>query len=343
LDTCDLPRLGWKTHFQQQLSLEEWETFTVARVAARDRSVVHLLTTRGRQVLELHGGMTDLTAGDWVLLDTVGRFQRRLSRSTLFSRKAPGTRAERQLIAANVDTAFIVSSMNRDFNLSRIERYLALVKSAGATAVLVLTKRDLCDHPQHYVDEAQLLDQALMVVEVNSLDADSTGKLRPFCGPGNTVVFLGSSGVGKSTLINTLFGETIQLTNAIRADDEKGRHTTTGRTLHLLPDGGLLLDTPGMRELQLADCDRGIEDTFAEITELAARCRFSDCRHQDEPDCAILAAVESGQLDQRRLTNYQKLLREQAFNEATLAEKREKDRKLGRYYRSVLSDKERYK
>ena len=339
----DLPGLGWKAFFQQQLSLEEWESSKVKRVLARDRSSVQVLGAEGRHVLELRSDMTDLATGDWVLLGEDNSFQRRLERSTLFLRKAAGTRAETQVIAVNVDTAFIVSSMNRDFNLNRIERYLALANEAGVTPVLVLTKLDLCDEAARYVAEAQTLDPSLMIIPVNGLDSESANALSPWCGAGNTIVFLGSSGVGKSTLINTLFGKALQLTRGIREDDDKGRHTTTGRTLHPMPGGGLLLDTPGMRELQLAACEHGIEETFSEITELARHCRFSDCLHQEEPGCAVRGAVTSGQIDPRRLANYHKLMKEQAFNEATLAEKREKDRKLGRFYRSVLSDKKRLK
>ena len=341
--SINLPGLGWKAFFQQQLSLQEWEESTVVRVLTRDRSSVQVLGIEGPCTLELQSGMADLATGDWIVLGEDHRFQRRLERSTLFSRKAAGTRIETQIIAANVDTAFIVSSMNRDFNLNRIERYLALAHEAGVTAVLVLTKRDLCDEAERYISEAHSLDPSLVVIAVNGLDAESVAALSPWCGVGNTVVFLGSSGVGKSTLVNTLFGREMELTHGIREDDEKGRHTTTGRTLHPMPGGGLLLDTPGMRELQLAACEHGIEETFAEITVLAERCRFSDCVHQGEPGCAVAEAVESGEIDSRRLANYHKLMREQAFNDASLAEKREKDRKLGRYYRSVLSDKKRIK
>ena len=341
-DSYDLRQLGWKPFFQQQLTLDEWETATPARVAARDRSVVHLLAEAGAIMLELRDGMGDLATGDWVLLEEDGRFSRRLDRSSLFSRKAAGTRVDTQSIAANVDTAFVVTSMNRDFNLNRIERYLALAGEAEVGAVLVLSKLDQCEEAQRYIDEAQSLDAGLPVVAVNGLDPESAKGLLPWCGSGNTVVFLGSSGVGKSTLVNALFGESVQLTRGIREDDDKGRHTTTGRTLHLLPGGGLLLDTPGMRELQLAACERGIDETFAEITRLSDSCRFADCRHQGEPGCAVRAAVEAGRIDERRLANYHKLMREQAFNEATLAEKRDRDRKLGRFYRSVMADKKRY-
>ena len=173
----DLSELGWKAFFQQQLSLQEWEESTVARVLTRDRSSVQVLGIEGRHTLELQSGMVDLATGDWVLLGEGHRFQRRLDRATQFSRKAAGTRAETQIIAANVDTAFIVSSMNRDFNLNRIERYLALANEAGVTSVLVLTKRDLCDDEGRYISEAQSLDPSLMVIAVNGLDPESAAVL----------------------------------------------------------------------------------------------------------------------------------------------------------------------
>jgi ribosome biogenesis GTPase len=259
-----------------------------------------------------------------------------LERSSLFSRKAAGKKVDRQLIAANIDTVFVVSSMNQDFNLNRLERYLALAHESDVEAVIVLTKADCADDPEAYTAKAQTLGESLQVVAVNSLDHQSVDQLLPWCQPGKTVAFLGSSGVGKSTLVNTLSGQTIQPTQAIREDDAKGRHTTTGRSLHLLPSGALLLDTPGMRELQLADCEHGIDETFAEITALAQQCKFSDCQHQGEPGCAVRAAIDAGELDARRLESYLKLMREQAFNTATLAERRAQDREFGRYIRSVM-------
>jgi len=334
-----LTQFGWKPFFQQQLSLEDLEAFTVARVAGQERSLLHLLAKGGRLILPVTPSMPAITVGDWILLDDESRFSRLLERYSLFSRKAAGTKVSTQLVGSNIDTVFIVSSLNQDFNLNRLERYLALAKDAGVTPVIVLTKIDCCDNPQEMIEKAQSLDPMIEAIAVNSLDAQSVNNLKTWCKTGNTVAFLGSSGVGKSTLINTLAGMEIQLTNTIRDDDDKGRHTTTGRSLHLLSGGGLLLDTPGMRELQLADCEQGIEETFPEIVELAAHCRFSDCSHEGEPDCAVRAAIASGQLEERRLSNYQKLMREQAFNNATLAEKRARDRELGRYYRSVQESK----
>ena len=333
-----LSQLGWRPFFQQQLHLDEWERYAAFRVFERNRSNLLMMHEAGPQTLPLTPSMPPLTVGDWLLLDERGGFVRALERLSLFSRRAAGEKVAEQLIAANVDTLFVVSSLNRDFNLNRIERYLALANEAGVEAVVVLTKADLVDDPADYVERLRAMDPLLMVEAVNALEAASAAELSPWLGEGRTVAFLGSSGVGKSTLINTLLGGGVQATGAIRADDDKGRHTTTARSLHPLAGGALLLDTPGMRELQLADCESGVEETFHEIVELAEGCRFADCSHQGEPGCAVRAAIEAGQLEERRLASYLKLLREQALNSATLAEKRQRDRDLGRFYRSVQSD-----
>ena len=334
-----LPQLGWQAFFQQQLTLEEFEHFTIARIVEQQRSLIHILSTEGKASLPIISSMPSMTVGDWILLDDMGSFHRLLERLSLFSRKAAGTKVATQLIAANIDTVFIVSSLNQDFNLNRIERYLVMANEAGVEPVVVLTKLDHCTHPEDYIQQVQRIDPMLAVVAVNSLDSESVSQLSDWCAPGKTVALLGSSGVGKSTLTNTLSGEAIQQTHAIREDDDKGRHTTTGRSLHLLPAGGLLLDTPGMRELQLAACEQGVEETFKDIAELASQCKFSDCQHQNEPGCAVQAQIKAGKLDERRLSSYLKLMKEQAFNSATLAEKRAKDRDLGRYYRSVMASK----
>lgn len=284
--------------------------------------------------LPILASMPAMTVGDWVLLDAELRFQRLLERASLFARKAAGTGKETQLIAANVDTLFIVSSLNQDFNLNRLERYLVLARAAGVQAVIVLTKADLCADAQPQVSQASALGQGVLAVAVNARDSHIVAQLAPWCGSGQTIALMGSSGVGKSTLVNTLLGAQVQATQGIRDDDAKGRHTTTQRSLHRLAGGGLLLDTPGMRELQLVAGAQGIEDTFAEITALAGRCRFADCRHEHEPGCAVRQAVAAGLIDERRLVNFNKLLREQARNESTLAEQRARARALGKHYRS---------
>jgi len=334
-----LLQLGWKSCFQQQLTLEEWENCTMGRVVSQERGVIHVQTPEGKKPIRVSKSMPAFSVGDWIVLNSAGTFVRLLERFSLFSRKAAGTKVSTQLIASNIDTVFIVSSMNQDFNLNRIERYLALANEAGVEPVIVLTKLDTCEYPEQYIEQIMEMDPFLETVAVNSLDPDSVCKLDGWCIEGMTVAFLGSSGVGKSTLINTLLGECVQQTHVIREDDAKGRHTTTTRSIHVLSLGGLLLDTPGMRELQLADCEQGIEETFSEISGLARQCRFTDCQHENEPGCAVRAAIESGDFDGRRLSNYLKLMKEQELNTATLAERRARDREFGRHIHAYKKSK----
>jgi len=338
-----IKRLGWQPFFQQQLSLDEWEEAFPARVVEVHRSEIRLLGERGDATIELHHTMPPLVVGDWVLLDDGGRFLRLLERKTCFVRKAAGSEVREQLIAANVDTAFIVSSLNRDFSLNRIERYLALVYEAGAEPVVLLSKADLVDDPGSWVARVRDTNPGLTVEAINCQDEQSLSALSPWLKEGNTVAVLGSSGVGKSTLINTLLGDEVLETAGIREDDSKGRHTTTSRALVKLVQGGLMLDTAGMREIQIANSEEGIDITFAEITALASNCKFSDCMHQGEPGCAVIEAIENGALDGRRLESYLKLRREDALNSATLAERRAQDKALGKFYKRTLSEAEKLK
>ncbi|WP_020406144.1 ribosome small subunit-dependent GTPase A [Hahella ganghwensis] len=264
-----------------------------------------------------------------------GHFVRALERKSCFKRKAAGSRISEQLIAANVDTAFIVCSLNDDFNLNRIERFLAIVNEAGAEPVIILSKMDLCADPESHRQQVHRIDPMLSVELINGLDAQSLTPLTSWCRKGRTIVLLGSSGAGKSTITNTLLGKEQQKTDGIRESDDKGRHTTTRRSLLPMANGALLIDTPGMREIQLADCEEGIAATFADIEALAQHCRFSDCTHSGEPGCYVAQSLQQGDLEQRRLDNYQKLSREQAFNSASLAQRRAKERDLGRFYKRV--------
>jgi len=330
-----LANLGWQPFFQQQLSLQEWEEFVPARIVEQHRSEMEIATSSGHAILAVLPSMPALTVGDWILLDEHGTLLRALERKSCFRRKAAGTGIKEQLLAANVDTAFIVCSLNEDFNLNRIERYLSVVNNAEAEPVIVLSKADLCSDPDAFRAEVQRLDSMLCVEVVNNLVHGGTAVLRPWCRPGKTVVLLGSSGAGKSTLANRLLGRDLQATGAIREDDAKGRHTTTRRSLVETPAGAMILDTPGMRELQLADCEQGVATTFADIEELARQCRFGDCAHNSEPGCAVRGAIESGELEERRYLNYCKLSREQALNSASLAERRAADKKRGRFYKTI--------
>ncbi|MDH5511438.1 MAG: ribosome small subunit-dependent GTPase A [Nitrospinota bacterium] len=276
--------------------------------------------------------------GDWILLDSDGVPYLLLERSTLLERNAPGTGGGRQLMAANVDTLFIVSGLDRDFNLSRIERYLALAVENGVRPVVVLTKADLNPDHEKLCREVERLYENVVAVALDARDSDTASStLMPWIGPGETVAFMGSSGVGKSTLINSLLSQRMQETKEISQVDERGVHTTTERAMFPLAGGGWLLDTPGMRQLRLSESGDGLAEVFNDIEELAHKCRFGDCRHQGEPACAVEAAVESGELDKRRLTNYQKLQREQSILKEKIHERHKRERKFGR----MVKDAER--
>ncbi len=344
-NTMSLADYGWSPHFQSQLDLTDLETSMPVRVLAVHRGTIEVAgpAFSGRfptNMLEEAEDESRATVGDWLLLDQqTRRLTRLLERRSLFKRKEPGTGRSIQLIAANVDTLLIVSSCNQDFNLARLERYLALAREAEVQAIIVLTKADLTDDSGAYAAKAAKLLPGLLVECVDARSAADIETLKPWCGLGQTVALLGSSGVGKSTLTNTLLGEGVQATKSMREDDAKGRHTTTGRSLHRLPAGGWLLDTPGMRELQLTDSESGVNDVFADIVALAAACRFADCHHQSEPGCAVLEAVERGGLEPARLKRYRKLIAENAQNNASLAERRARDRAFGKMVKGIMKEK----
>jgi ribosome biogenesis GTPase len=349
MQEIDLGELGWSPFFQQQLSLDEAEQAMPARVVEVQRTGLRVLSRVGEHEVVLGGrwftGVPESrpTVGDWLLLDTTGSAQRLLDRSSVFKRIAPGGRGEIQLLAANVDVAFVVSSCNDEFNPSRLERYLALAIDAQVDPVIVLTKMDLAEDADAYVDAARAIRAGLNVEVVNALDAATLTGVRAWCRVGQTVALMGSSGVGKSTLLNTLTGDDVQETGAIREADGRGRHTTSHRSLHLLPGGGLLLDSPGMRELQIVDSEHGVAQMFEDIDELTLQCRFSDCAHDSEPDCAIRAALLDGTLDERRLANYYKLRREDAHNTESVAERHQRVRQWSKQVqqRNDLSHKKR--
>ena len=345
--TSDLPDLadfGWSTFFDSQLDPGHY--FIPVRVMAVHRDRIQVagpgIDIAVAPFTQAAGDdESAATVGDWLLLDaTTLRPHRLLQRKSLFKRRAAGTDRRLQLIAANVDTLFIVSSCNQDFNAARLERYLVLAKEADVIPLIVLTKSDLAESPETFAHDAGRLLRGLLVETVDARDPGSVACLAAWCGRGQTVALVGSSGVGKSTLINTLTGLEQIATQAIRGDDDKGRHTTTGRALHRLPAGGWLVDTPGMRELQLIDVKAGLDDVFADIVALAQTCRFSDCRHESEPGCAVRHAIEAGSLDAARAKRWRKLAAEEAYNAESLADRRARDRAFGKMVKRIMKDKQ---
>ncbi len=344
-DTSDLADFGWNAFFQSQLDIDDLQTAIPARVMAVHRGSLDVAAPDlDRRIPSTALAADDetgaATVGDWLLLDRgTDRPLRLLDRKSLFKRRAPGTGRKLQLIAANVDTVFIVSSCNADFNTARLERYLALAREADVTPVIVLTKADQAENPEEFVRAASKLLPGVLVEAIDARHADSAACLAVWCESGQTVALLGSSGVGKSTLTNTLTGDGQIKTRSIREDDAKGRHTTTARALHRLPTNGWLLDTPGMRELQLTDAKAGLEDVFADIAALAEACRFSDCRHETEPGCAVLAAAETGSLEPDRLKRWRKLVAEDARNTESLADRRARERGFGKMVKGIMKSK----
>ncbi|GKY86973.1 ribosome small subunit-dependent GTPase A [Sinisalibacter aestuarii] len=338
-----LSSLGWSADFLRQLAIDEIGVLPPARVSAVHRDRLDVLTETGSMSLHLPPGLTtgEVAVGDWVLVDPDrARVARVLDRKSLLHRRAAGVDARDQLIAANVDTLFIATSMNADFNPARLERYLALAYDGGVAPVFVLTKADLCDDPAPFHAALRQIAAAVPVVTLDARDGTTVLALADWCGPGQTVALLGSSGVGKSTLATTLTGAEIA-TQGIREDDAKGRHTTTSREFHPLAQGGWLIDTPGMRALRLAGVEAGIDAVFDDIAELAGQCRFSDCQHESEPGCAVQAAITTGALDPDRLGRWQKLRREDARNARSIAEAHAHDRAFGRMIKQVMKDKRR--
>ncbi|MCB2142571.1 MAG: ribosome small subunit-dependent GTPase A [Rhodobacteraceae bacterium] len=335
-----LADLGWNNRLLGQLSIPELENRLPARVAEVHRDRLVALSAKGPLTLTLPPDLSTgaVAVGDWLICDEDRQVvDRLLDRSTRLSRRAAGEAAREQLIAANVDTAFLTTSCNADFNVARIERYLALIHGGGIEPVIVLTKADL-DDPAPYLDRLRTIARDVAALAVDALGPDVADRLAPWCGRGRTLCFLGSSGVGKSTLSAALTGRALA-TAAIREDDAKGRHTTTARLLMPVVGGGWLIDTPGMRELRLADVAEGIDAAFSDLAETARLCRFSDCRHESEPGCAIRARIDAGEIDPDRLRRWQKLQREDSWNSATVAELRARSRQFGRMTRDVSKHK----
>ncbi len=336
-----LERLGWDEYFAR--AFEPWRTAGLlpGRVAVEHRNRYVVYSGAGELSAQLLGklrreaaGTAQLPAvGDWVALETgpggTATLRAVLPRRSAFVRKVAGRETAEQVVAANVDTVFLLTAAEGDLSLRRLERYLALGWESGASPVVVLTKADLVADPADAVQAAGSVASGVPVHVVSSVTGRGLEELGPYLGPGRTVALLGSSGVGKSTLVNRLLGREELRTAAVRDADGKGRHTTTRRELVLLPSGGAVIDTPGMRELSLWHAAEGMREAFEDVERLGEGCRFADCRHDTEPGCAVRSAVEAGDLPAERLESYGKLRRELARLErltdrrATASQKRE--------------------
>lgn len=326
--TLNLQTFGFNDYFEKEFEQYQDAGYAVGRVALEHKRMYRVWTEEEELLCEVSGKFSFLAesrddfpaVGDWVVLKTRagenrGTIHAVLPRKSKFSRKAAGTNTEEQIVAANVDTIFLVNSLNDDLNLRRIERYLLLSWESGANPVIVLTKADLCKDLEEKLAEVESISMGVPVVSVSVVEESGLAGLQPYLLPGKTVALLGSSGVGKSTLTNYLLGDDKQKVQTIREGDDKGRHTTTHRELILLPQGTVLIDTPGMRELQLWDSEYGLAESFTDIENMADECKFRDCTHVNEPGCAVIQAIENGSLDQNRLTSYKKLQKELAYLE----------------------------
>ena len=324
-----LDRLGWSSFFAQQCDADTLVATPPVRVTSVHRSG---LQVQGVGVSAVLPPRKDVTVGDWFLYDAESLSDSRLlDRKSLIKRRSPGKDRFEQLIAANIDTAFIVTSCNDDFNIARLERYVALAFDAEVTPVILLTKPDLCNATAPYLDEARSISDLVAAELINAKSDDAAEQLKHWCGKGQTVAFLGSSGGGKPPRSNALDIETGEL----RAMDSKGRHTTTRRELHFIPCGCAVLDTPGMRELQLTDAAAGVGDLFADLETLQTQCKFRDCAHDSEPGCAIKSALERGDIEQARVDRWRKLVLEDAFNTASLTERKHKEKNLSKVIKSL--------
>lgn len=351
-----LENLGWNLELAQAHEQGTYKKLAVGRVIRVDRGGLMLLTETGSlrgfavgKLMEAEAAQRPVV-GDWVVWTPMNDDEAvvvdMLPRGSSLSRVSAGETSQVQVLVANVDVALITTSLNADLNASRLERYLAMICEGGVQAVMVLTKSDLVEDPSSYLEQVQDLAPQVPVLAVSAETGQGMEALLQLLPAGTTAVLLGSSGVGKSTLINRLSGELGQRTGEVRQSDERGKHTTTARELILIPNGGVVIDTPGLRELLPIVGSEALNHTFPEIEQLAMGCRFRDCTHNEEPGCAIQHAIELGELDPRRLANFLKLSRETAHAQFRASERQNwqahrKYRSLNKMYKQAQNMKDK--
>jgi len=358
LNSKGIEKLGFGNWLRESVEAVDLDRFSIARVTAVHKESYNINNGQRDVLAELTGKMlfsaaspVDFpTTGDWVLAnlydeETFSIIHKVLPRKSLLKRKTAGKKIDIQLIAANIDVAFIIQSLDVNFNLRRLERYLAMAKESHIEPIVLLSKSDLLSFTdiEDKVSQINAIMPALHVQPFSNENKSGLKQVTDLLIPGKTYCLLGSSGVGKTSLLNNLKGDLILATRAVREKDHKGRHTTTNRQLIQLDNGALLIDTPGMRELGSISVETGLNETFAEIIELSAQCRFSDCTHINEEGCAVLHAVKSGLIPEKRYQNYIKMKKESDYHDMSYLEKRKKDKQFGKMCKTVMKHKKNRK